>query len=515
MIRKWGHIVIVILVVWPCVLLKSQIPILGFNNTHLSESSAINPAFIPQFGNNISIGTTGLGIYFPEFQLSDFFSKGVSVQEGLDSFLSRDYKQLKNIEIDNTVNILHLGFRSQKAFLSLNSAVKTQLLLNIDKDVLGFTYYGNGISGPYFGKRMELDFAGNKGNVVWENRITYGRIITKWLNLGVSLTNYNGLYAYDVRKAKFGITSDTSNAYIYKLLFDAEWDIITTGLNKGTPVGPMDFIGAGPFTNKGQAVGGGIAIRPSRRYRFSASMNNYGGIEWNYFNIKHFQEPKKWQFQGLDTVSFARGNTNDIAANFRDTLESLQTFSAKLYRPYFQKFTPSYYLGFEYFITARNKLSYQYSTGHGFNQNNSFWAIQSQNRIKENFDIMVAYAEYDFLKNPQPMWSVGFSAYYKHYQLFAMVNNVSGLIYPDKTQYHSARIGVNFLFTENVDKDGDDVPDHRDNCKKVYGNARYKGCPDHISSEPYLYDPMYYKMQRLKDISDRFKRGQEKYRHMW
>ncbi len=511
----WKFICLVILGMQKFSVSKAQLPILDFNNAHFSEAAAINPAFIPQFGNNISIGTTGLGIYFPEFQLKDFFSKDVDIQSSINNFLANDQKQLHNIEIDNTINLLHLGFRSKRAYVTLNSAVKSQFLLNVDKDALGFTYYGNGLEGPYFGKRMELDFAGNKGRVMLENKVTYGRVLTKWLNLGVTLTNYNGLYAYDVRKAKFGITTDTSNEYIYKMLFDAEWDVITTGYLKGSVKGPMDFIAAGPFTNKGQAVGGGFQIRPHRRYRISGSINNFGGIEWNYFNIKHYQEPKQWLFHGLDTVSFARGNSNDIINNFNDTLKSLETYSAKLYRPYFQSFNPSYYLGFEYFITARHKLSYQYSTGHGFNQNRDFWAIQSQNRIKENIDLMVAYAEYDFKNNPQPMWSAGFSVYFKHYQLFALVNNVSGLLYPDETQYHSARVGINFLFTENIDKDGDDVPDHRDNCKKVYGSPKYKGCPDHITSEPYLYDSMYYKIQKMQDISDRFKRGKEKYRHLW
>ena len=43
----------------------------------------------------------------------------------------------------------------------MNTAIVTNLFLNVDKDLLGLAYYGNDEYSPYFGKRMDLDFQGN------------------------------------------------------------------------------------------------------------------------------------------------------------------------------------------------------------------------------------------------------------------------------------------------------------------------------------------------------------------
>ena len=107
----------------------AQSNILGFNNPFLSQSTAVNPAFIPQFGTTISFGTS-LAAYYPNFSLGDFFSKSTSVKQDIDSFLSRDNKQLTNIEIQNRVELLHLGFRSRRAYLTMNTAVVTNIYAN-------------------------------------------------------------------------------------------------------------------------------------------------------------------------------------------------------------------------------------------------------------------------------------------------------------------------------------------------------------------------------------------------
>jgi len=108
------------------------------------------------------------------------------------------------------------------------------------------------------------------------------------------------------------------------------------------------------------------------------------------------------------------------------------------------------------------------------------------------------------LSAKQDLIGLGFSIHWRHYQIYALANNVKGLIQLDKSQYHSVDVGLNFNFTENHDSDGDDVPDHKDNCKDLYGNARYRGCPDFISSTPFVYDPNYRKLKKLEVYDDRF-----------
>ncbi len=496
--------------------LWAQAAILGFNNPHLTQSVVVNPAFIPQFG--VSVGaSTSAAAYYPNFNLADFFSKSVSIQQGLDSFLKRGNKQLTNIEVENRLNLLNIGIRSRRAYVSMNTAIVTNLFLNIDKDLLGLAYYGNDESSPYFGKRMDLDFQGNSGTVVWENRFTYGRVINKWLNLGIVLTNYNGLYRFDVKSANFGLFTDTSNDHIYKLKADGNWDIQTNGIRNLNPVLPMDYANVGPFFNMGQSAGFGVIVRPNAKLRISGSMNNYGSITWNYATYNHTMAQKSWYFQGLDTTSWAKGNGEQIANNLNDSISKYVNYqSSQDYRwAYNFPFVPTYHLGLEYFFTPKNRISFQYSKGNGVKKNHDFWAFQTQNRIGEHVDLMVSYAEYD-LKNKQNLIGMGLSAYWKHYQLYLMANNLKGLMQLDQSHYHSIDVGVNLIFTENIDSDGDGVPNHKDNCKDLYGNFKYRGCPDFISSTPYLYDPNYRKLKKMEEYDDRFENdNRRKRRNRW
>ena len=482
----------------------AQSNILGFNNPFLSQSTAVNPAFIPQFGTTISFGTS-LAAYYPNFSLGDFFSKSTSVKQDIDSFLSRDNKQLTNIEIQNRVELLHLGFRSRRAYLTMNTAVVTNIYANIDKDLLGIAFYGNDENSPYFGKRVDIDLKENQGTVVWENRITYGRTIRPWLNVGAVLTNYNGLYRYNVKQANFGVYSDTSNDHIYKWKVDGVWDIQTNGIRNLNPMGPMDYVNAGPFINMGQSAGFGVIIRPSKKYRISASFNNFGSIGWDYETYNHNLTQTSWYFSGLDSNSWAKGNGEQINSNLRDSVNKYFVTESKTdWRwGYSFPFKPTWYLGFEYFINPKNRISFQYSTANGVLQNKTFFAVQSQNRIGKRLDVMSTYAKYD-LKNPQDIFGIGLSTYWRHYQVSLMANNVKGLIQLDKSHYHSINLSVAILFTENIDSDGDNVPDHKDNCKDLYGNIRYRGCPENISSTPYIYDPEYQKLKKLEDVDDRF-----------
>lgn len=483
-------------------IIRSQAHVLGFNNPHLPLTTFTNPAFIPQFGVSVGFGTS-LGLYYPNFNLGDFFSKSTSIQSGLDSFLATPGKDLKDIEIENRLNLLNIGIRSRRAYVGLNTSLVTKVSMSVDKDLLGFVYYGNDENSPYFGKRMELDFANNTGTVVWENRFSYGRIVNKWLNLGFVLTNHTGLYRYDVKQAQFGLYTDTSNEDIYQWKADGVWDIQTNGIGLLNPMMPMDFVNAGPFINWGQSAGFGILIKPSPRWRISGSVNNYGSISWGYMTYNHQLNLKSWNFNGFDT-GVLKAN-QDYTNTLTDSLNKYLSYNSDLdLRWYYNiAFNPQYYVGLEYHITPRDRLFFQYSKGNGVKQNQDFWAIQTQNQLGKSFDIMASYAKYN-LSAKQDLIGLGFSLHWRHYQFYALANNVKGLIELDKSQYHSVDFGLNFNFTENHDSDGDDVPDHKDNCKDLYGNARYRGCPDFISSTPYVYDPNYRKLKRLEVYDDRF-----------
>lgn len=468
---------------------QGQATMLGFNNKHLVQSNLINPALRPQYGWAFSVNNQ-LTSYLPNFTPYDLFSPDQSAYESVSELIKDPAKNLSGIDIENHTNFFTLGYRRRFSYLSFNSGIVQQANLNFDENALGLLYLGNGYK-DYIGRRTGIDFGGSFLRAYWENKISWGLVLNDYLTVGFSYSKIKGLYNYDLQRANFGLTTDTNAQGIYALGMDADLYLRTSGTKDFMPVSTaMLFPGGG--VNKGRSFGFGAVYRPNERWQYSLSMINYGSINWNN-SCEYLQLNKaKYVFKGVDTTNAWNVLENGSTGFISDSMNAHFTPQKGSFVPeagsFFTGLPSQWNYGVEYFFTPHNWLSFNFVSRAGATREKRCWTLQSQNRIKENVDLMFSYSRYS-LGNSKHLLGMGIIAYKGNLQFHFLANNIKALANFDHSHGLMLDAGITFLIGRNVDADNDDVPDYRDECKGMFGRRNYLGCTEDMPGKPYEYEP--------------------------
>lgn len=480
----------------------AQAIMLGFNNKHLIQSNLVNPALRPQYGLAFSINNQ-ITSYWSKVTPADLLDAKVSAYESVKAFVENGDKSLRDIDFENHTNLLTIGYRRRFSYLSFNSAIVEQGNLNVDKNALGMLFLGNGYK-DYIGKRVALDFSNSYLRAFWENRITWGLVINDYLTVGVNYSKLKGLYNYELQKATFGITTDTNAKGGYALGLDADMYMRTSGTKNLMPVSAaMLFPGGG--VNKGHSFGFGAVYRPNEKWQYSISAINYGIVNWTnsceYVQISH----ANYVFTGVDTTNVNKVMANGDLGFLSDSISAHftpQKGELKNDMSFFTNLHSQWNYGIEYFVTPQNWVSFNFVSGVGASRMKRCWTLQSQNRIKENVDVMLSYSRYN-LGDSRHLLGMGVIAYKGNFQIHFLANNLKALMDFDHSHGLMLDVGITFLIGRNVDADNDDVPDYRDECKGLFGRRNYLGCTEDMPGKPYEYEPNGKELRMIEKLNEK------------
>ena len=473
---------------------------LGFNNKHLIQSNLTIPAFRPQYGLAFTI-SNHLVSYFPQITPGDILNGEESNDLTLSRFLGDPEKQLTGIDIENHTHLLMVGFRRKFSYVSFNSGIVSQAYLNIDKDAVGMLYKGNG-DPAYYGRRVDLDFSQSFARAYWENRITWGLVLTDYFNVGFTVSRLKGLYNYDLQRANFGLTTDTSANNFYQVTMDADLELQTAGTRDLMPVKGRELFPGGGI-NRGLSYGFGALLRPSEQWQFSLSAINYGNIAWDYKREHYRINKTAFTFNGLDTTNTAGDLTVKNFDGVRDSVEKQFKPELASDKSVLGTTIPSQWnYGIEYFLTPNNAITFNFASGVGATRLKKCWTLQSQNRIKENIDIMVSYTRYN-MGLERHLLGLGFIGYKGPLQAHVLINNLKGITNLDASHGLMLDAGFTYLIGRNVDADNDDVPDYRDECKGMFGRRNYLGCPEDMPGKPYEYEPSGKELKEIERLEEK------------
>lgn len=494
-----------ILLFFSCQSLLGQFEAFQFNNPNLPFSATCNPAFLPQKG--FSLGSRAkLFLQLDQYSFYDVFRSDQNADETLNNLLNNPSKDLNNIQINSDITAMEIGIRSRNSYLHLSSSLSVDCKLNIDKNLIGLLFLGNG-SEQYFNQNTSLDFSGTSVETKIHNRISYGRRVGSKIYIGINGTLINGLYHLNIDNAKFNILSELDTTSIYKITVGGQYNANSTGFDEllSLPVSPSLFIGAMPYLNYGQSIGAGLIYKPNDKWRFSISTDNHGYQEWNFYRSIHSLTEFQWQFQGIDSIQFNLIG-NSISQQFADSVNHyIKPFNDESNRIIYN-YKPRYLVGAEYLGIPRNKISLLYGTGYGFNGEGKFKSISDWVSITPWLDFFLELNSYSQPLKKENLINTGLNIQTHGMQIFAHIANVEALFSPRVEDYHYfISTGAYINLVQNIDSDSDDIPDHRDECPEIYGTVRYKGCPDHTFSQPYIQDPISGELLRLNRIEDRNK----------
>ena len=502
--KKIGSIIFLLSSMLP---LKAQVELFHFNNPISNKGAYFNPAFLPRYGLSFSMAT-GTQFTPGQIQLFDIFRADLNPEQTIRTLLADSNKDFRDIKFDQEIGLLDIGIRSRRSYIHMSSKVIGRADMNVDKDLMGLLYFGNGDT-QYYKKPVELDFSGTNFRLQMEHRMSYGRQIGSKLYFGVSAKVIHGLARLQFDKAKFNLLTDESESSIYKLSASGEIAAVSTGFQGSIfkPYDPVSYLYRVPFANYGLAYGGGFMYRPFDFLRISFSTDDHGTTEWNYFRTTHDLKVNIDNFQGLDTIFLlTSGGQRSLENEIADTVNNWYEFKEKgKYKREITPLRPRYILSAEFLGFRRHKLGLVYALGMGTRSDIDLWSITEHFDVNKYIQLYLGYSR--FLKpTPQNILNIGFSAQALGMQLNAQLNNVGGILNLGSTShYYGGQIGIGINIVENIDTDGDDIPDHRDNCKNVYGVPRYKGCPKYIFTQPHIIDPKTKRLKKMKRIEERFK----------
>ena len=434
----------------------------------IPQANYLNPGFKNnnRFYLTLPLGMQNVSVFNSGFKLNDLIqtrtqddSLTLSPKLAIQNMAKLNYL---NVEMSN--ELFGFGFKAKKNYFSLNLSNRLQTRLTYPKDLLQFVSEGNGDT--YLGKRAAFDGLGLDLMSYLEVGLGYNRDVNDKLTVGGRLKYLSGIANVNTLKSKLGITTDETS---FDLTVDGQMQINTSNLDTNVFNDPNQLIqSVTKFTNSGFAIDLGGSYKLSEKVQLNASLLDLGFINWKSNVTNYVSNEVNYTFKGI--------NFND-SLSLDNSLDTLNTvFSQKQnHENYKTNLHTKFYLGGRYDI---NK--YFYTSALMYNEivsgkYTNGLSLAFNTKLNNWLNASINYSKYGRSYN-----NFGFGLNLKGgpIQFYVMTDNFMAFINPTKTNHVHASFGLNILVGPRKDKDGDGVPNKKDNCKEVPGLVQFKGCPD-------------------------------------
>jgi len=443
----------------------------NFTMYHLSGTSQanyLNPGFKQKNRLYISlpIGMQSISAVHTGFRLSDLIqtrpqddSLNLTPRLAIAKMSPTNYV---NLEMSN--ELFGFGFKLKKSYFSFNVTNRFQTRITYPKDLFKFVIEGNG--GDLLGKRASFDGLGVDLMSYIEYGIGYNRDVNDKLTVGARVKALSGIANIQTKKSQLGITT---NATSFDLTIDGAMQANTSNLDTAAMNNPNQIMSSlFNFKNSGLAVDLGATYQLLPKLQLNASLLDLGYIKWNSNVTNYVTNDVNFTFKGIDL------NDSLSSKHLTDTLT--QVFSQKqTHSSYSTALHTKFYLGGKYDLTKSlyaSALMYneivakRYSAG---------LSLGINAKLKNWLNVSLNYSTYARSYN-----NFGFGINLKGgpLQFYVMTDNMMAIINPEKAKHVQVSFGLNIVVGPKRDKDEDGVPNKKDDCKKEFGLAQFKGCPD-------------------------------------
>lgn len=287
----------------------------------VAQTQGMQPAFIPNNTFTVSLPGANVGVGLQaDFELQDLLSKpDGSIDFSVDfDVLLEAAKDINQMNLDVTSNLMHIGYKTKKGAFSLFANIRANVDLQYGKDLMEFLANGNS---NRIGASLDFSETRLEANSYHEIGIGYARkFLGERLIVGARVKQVTGLFhASLAENAQGSITTDAN---------DFSW---TIGVQNGTAnTAGLDLI----LNNDDYAdnalqnylTGNGnttIAFDLGAKFKVfdwlhvEASVNDIGTLDWSEQTRNYNTEDRTVNFSGVQLRGLE--NSGDV---FRDSLES-------------------------------------------------------------------------------------------------------------------------------------------------------------------------------------------------
>lgn len=423
---------------------------ISYNLQNLPQRNYMNPAFSPKSKIHIGIPlVSGISYNYANsgFQYSDLFRRnetGVLILDLGNSISNMRDKNYLSLSVET--DLFAIGIRSGKSYFTFNATEKAELDFRFTKSTMEFLYEGNAGSA---GTVKEIN-PGLEAIHYREYGLAWSRNISKIVTAGVRVKY---LYGMEHALTKGNGVSMYTDPVDFTITAKTDYTIYTSGTDNSAF---EDFnISNYAFgkKNTGYGADAGIIIKPSSAFEFSASVTDFGYINWNTGNAVYHTATNDTDFvySGIQLDEFINNDSLDGEAYFQNIGDSLyNTFNITTTHESYKSKLPakiyvsgSFYISPQYRISAmvRNKTN---SHGSTTDYNLSFTGSSKQ---WLNYSIGINKAA----EIPATL-GAGFTLNLRSKQIYFASDNVYGLINWKKSSNTGFRAGINLVFGTKTKK---------------------------------------------------------------
>ncbi len=421
-----------------------------YNMEFLSARSSLNPALMNH--GKVNINLPGISNTYMSHINSAFKYNDLVRRTDDDSLYIDIPNMLGTLKASNFLSfglesdLLAFGFRIKKTYIGLNATEKVSARFSYPKDLMQFLYEGNAAS---MGKVMDLSF-GLDVMHYREYGLTVSHNFSRQLTLGIKVKYLYGMENIHTAKSALSVYTDPET---YAITAKSNINIQTAGINKGGTGEEFDLMSyAFKKQNTGYGLDFGFNYRLNKKFIVSGSVNDLGFITWrtNTTSYQSTNPDAEFTYNGIDVNQYDTDSTNysDAVHNMLDSLSD-ELHIDTLYNSYSTFLPAQVYIGGNYLLNEKNSI--------GLLVYNQFHNKKLHPAATVSINTMVgkwlnAALSYTVTNNTYNNIGFGLALCNYDIQLFAVSDNVLGLIFPAKTKNINLRAGLNLKFGTVVEK---------------------------------------------------------------
>ncbi|WP_375579952.1 DUF5723 family protein [Marivirga tractuosa] len=334
----------------------------GLNKT-LPQANNLNPAILPDY--KFSFGLPGLsGFHINTAQNFTNLELLTSKDESGNLNTSRVLNKLRRnnrISSNNTVNLLHIGVRSNSSYTAFSVNTRTVSRISLPKEFFQFVVLGNA-SDELKDGLLDLGRLSTKSTVYTEIGVSHGReILSGRMTVGVRLKYlmghaYADIKSFDASLQTYGNDDFRGDSIEMNV---NQFDIRTAGI-----AGALfdDYfqdndIRTSVLSNRGFGLDLGATYKFSEKISFFASLNDLGLIKWNQQYTNQQAVPSfQYKFTGADVIELINGENLSAIDDFDSTINELEIVETTN-ESFATSLTARLYAGASYELTSKQTAS--------------------------------------------------------------------------------------------------------------------------------------------------------------
>ncbi len=403
-------------------------------------SNTVNPAYHPEhkFYVNLPVLSIYQNVELP-IRLNDVLTPVAgedSLQIDFDK-LKQNLDEKNTLGFNNMIELVKMGIKVGNSYLHFGINQRMDVTTDMDKDLMLLFLEGN--AGPHLlGKDISIENSGFNANLFHEAYIGYNIKLFHALTLGLRAKYLRGIGNISTEKFNVHFRTDDSTYNIHlssdiAIRQSMEPDQLTSGLS-------LASLG----NNSGYAFDFGLNLNFSKRFRMSLSAIDLGGIIWDHgaYISKSIHPNQEFVYDGLhftDSTSIQPDAILDsIKGNFALRKEQ---------KSYVSYLVPKLYLGLTFDFADFSQAGVLLHT----NMNN-FGEVDVKNySLTFNYRhrilrFLTLQANYSIINQSYNNIGAGASLKLGPVMIYALTDNVMGIVNPGDYKNYNAIVGMSFLF---------------------------------------------------------------------